>query len=257
MPLEHEFLKHLHSLMAEVSHEVAEPEAKYKAQRLWEARRTGNGAAIPIAYKDCALHALQTRVGKTIEKYIEALSISGIEIDAMVEKEMINQFTMLTAGSTILQFPPALKTANFQAVQGAYARERQQVANQLVRQGTNRLRELKMKMKTNRRQSATPTINNIFNAPVGRAYINSTDQSVNTFAITEPILRDIDQISDGNPELQAVAQEIRNSSPHGPNLFDRVLKWVNLINACEGLSERVYQHYPQIVALLSKLTHGS
>jgi hypothetical protein len=255
MPLEHDFLKHLHSLMAEASHDVAEPEAKYKAQLLWDARQTGNGAAIPIAYKDAALHALQTRVGKTIEKYIEAFSISGIEFEATVEREMIKQFWMLTAGPNTLQFPPALRSPNIQGVQSAYARERQQLAKQLVRQGTNRLRELKMKMKT-RKQSATPTINNIFNAPVGRAYVNSVDQSVNTFTITAPVLQDIDRISEGNRELQAAAREIREASPHSPNLLEKVQRWVTLVCSLEGFAEHAYQHYPQIAALISKLGHS-
>jgi hypothetical protein len=243
-------VNHLRSLMAEVNSELVKSEAEYKAQLLWRARQTHNGAAMPIAYKDSALHAFQTRVERTIEKYIEALSISGIEIDAMVEREMINQFTMLTAGPRTLQFPPAIKTVNLQNIQSAYTRERQQVASHLIRQGTNRLRELKMK---NRKKQVIGSTMNIFNAPVQRAYINSVDQSVNTFTITAPLLQDIDRISEGNLELQAAAEEIRKSSPQGAKLLEKVQKWVTLANSLGGLTERVYQHYPQIAALLSKV----
>lgn len=250
MPLEHDFLKHLHSLTAEVNDELAKPEAEYKSQLLWKAQQTHNGAAMPIAYKDAALHALQTRVGRTIEKYIEALSISGIAIDATVEKEMIHQFTMLTAGPVVLQFRPALRSPNLQGVQSAYARERREVANQLVRQGANRLRELKMK---NTKTQIIGSTTNIFNAPVQRVYSHSVVQSVNTFKITAPVLHDIERISEGNRELQAAAEEIRKSSPQGPKLLGKVQKWVTLLSGCEGLAEHAYQHYPQIAALLSKI----
>ena len=67
MALDREFLHHLHELMVEISEEVAKPEADYKAQLLWDARQTHNAAATPIAYKDAAIHAFQTRIEKTIE----------------------------------------------------------------------------------------------------------------------------------------------------------------------------------------------
>jgi hypothetical protein len=41
MPLDREFVHHLHELMVEVSEAVAEPEAKYKAELVWKAQKTG------------------------------------------------------------------------------------------------------------------------------------------------------------------------------------------------------------------------
>jgi hypothetical protein len=90
---------------------------------------------------------MEFRISRTIEKYIEAVVIWGYSIDAAFEADMIKEFWSLTAGPNQIQFPPAIKGQQVQAVQGSYARERQRLAARLVREGTNRLRELKMKMK--------------------------------------------------------------------------------------------------------------
>ena len=98
-------------------------------------------------------------------------------------------------------------------------------------------------------------MNNIFNGPVERAYLSSVDQSINSFTITLPNLHDIDRISEGNPELQAAAQEVRNAHPQSATALEKFQKWASLLNSVEGLTEKVHQHYPQIVALISNLTH--
>jgi hypothetical protein len=250
MALDPEFLHHLHELMVEVAEELAEPEQEYKAQLLWTARQTRNAAATPIAYKDAALHAFKTRVEKTIEKYIEALSIWGIVIDGAVEKEFTEQIVMLTAGPKHLSFPPALTGTQIQAVQSEFARERERLAFRLIRQGTNRLRELKIKAKQiNHPASATV---NIFN---GRTSINSLDQSINNIEISLPDLTDIDCISEGSAELQAAAHEIRSAPPQSATLLDKLQKWASLLNSVDGLAEKVHEHYPHIATLISKLNH--
>ena len=154
MPFDPEFKNHLHSLMVEIYEQTANEIEQHRRELVFKAQQTHNSAAMPIAYKDAALHALEFRIRNTIEKYIEAVSIWGYSIDAVFEKDMIAEFWSLTAGPNQIQFPPMIKRQNVQAVQGSYARERAQVASRLVRQGTNRLRELKMKMrKTNRTES--------------------------------------------------------------------------------------------------------
>jgi hypothetical protein len=54
-----------------------------------------------------------------------------------------------------------------------------------------------------------------FNAPVGKVYSNSVDQSTNNCTITLPNLQDIEDISKGHPELQAAAVEVRNAQQQG------------------------------------------
>jgi hypothetical protein len=89
MPLDHAFTHHLHELMVEVGEAVAEPEAKYKAELIWKAQQTHNSAAIPVAYRDAALHALQTRFDKTVERYLQASVEWGIPILAFIELRTI------------------------------------------------------------------------------------------------------------------------------------------------------------------------
>jgi hypothetical protein len=157
MALDAEFKKHLHELMVEVALKLTDEEARYKIALVGKAIQTHNGGAMPIAYKDAQLHAIENRVSKTIEKYLEAVSIWRCEITPAFERDMVNEFIMLTVGPNSIQFPPAIKGHQVQAVQGAFARERAQLTNRLVREGTNRLRELKMKMKA-QPPSSHPTI---------------------------------------------------------------------------------------------------
>lgn len=254
MALDTEFKTHLHSLMVEMYDKTIDEIQQYKRQRLSEARQTHNSAAMPIAYKDAALKATEIRVGKTIEKYIEAVKIWGFEVTPAFERDMITEIQMLTAGPKQLQFPPGVRQSNHtQAVQGSYARERAQLTNRLVREGTNRLRELKAKVKRERGALTHTTINN-FNAPIGKLYNNSIDQSVNNFTISISELQQIDSLSEGHAELQALAQDIRNPPP-GSSMLEKVQRWATLVNSLAGISEKIHQHYPQIEALISSVKH--
>jgi hypothetical protein len=201
---------------------------------------------------------MECRVRKTIEKYLEAVVAWGFTIDERFEREMVGEFQSLTAGPSQIQFPPAIRGPQVAAVQGDYARARARLANQLVTEGTNRLKELKMK---NKRQSKPPTgspTTNIFHAPVGNAIINSPHSSVvqtNNIAITTQTLNDIDQLSEGNAELHSAALELRHAHAKGGNVVDKLLKWVTLATAVSGLTEKIYQHYPEIAYLIDSLKH--
>ena len=253
MPFDPEFKRHLHSLMVEVAGETSDECVRSKNELLGRARATHNSAATPIAYKDAALYSMEFRLSKTIEKYIEAVSIWGYPIDGAFEREMINEFWSLTAGPNQLQFPPAVRGQQVQAVQGAYARERAQLANRLVREGTNRLKELKMKTMQKKRATDSTT-NNIFNAPVGNAFINSSVvQTTNNITITNQVLDDIDRLSEGHPQLQSVALELRSVQSQGANVVDKLQKWALLANTVAGLSEKIYHYFPQVAAIIEHL----
>jgi hypothetical protein len=252
MPLDAEFKIHLHSLMVEVYEKTIDETEQHKRELIFKAHQTHNGAGPPIAYKDAALYAMEFRLSGTIAKYIEAVAIWGYAIDAAFEKEMIQEFWSLTAGPNRVQFPPAIKGQHAEAVQGSYARERSRLAARLVREGTNRLRELKMKTTQAKRNSAVNTANNTFNGPVGNAYINSSViQTTNNITITAQILDDIDRLSEENPELQSAALEIRNAQAKGTNVLDKFQKWAALANAVGGLAEKIRQYYPHIAGLVS------
>jgi hypothetical protein len=157
MALDPEFKKHLHSLMVEVYEQTVDEIEQHKRELLFRAQQTHNAAAPPIAYKDAELYRMEFRLSRTIQRYIEAVEIWGVPIDAAFETDMIKEFWSLTAGPNQIQFPPMMYRGNRQAIQSSFARERERLAAKLVREGRNRLRELKMKIKA-KPQSSHSTI---------------------------------------------------------------------------------------------------
>lgn len=251
MPLDAEFKKHLHSLMVEVLENTTAEIEQHKRELVFKAQQTNNSAAPPIALKDAALYSMEFRLSRTIEKYIEAVAIWDYSIDAAFERDMIQEFWSLTAGPNRIQFPPMMmqNVQHAEAVQRSYGMERQRLAAKLVRAGTNRLRELKMKSMQAKRTSGNTT-NNTFNGPVGSAYINSTVQTTH-ITITATVLQQIEQISAGHPELQAVALELR--SAQGTSVVEKLSKWASLALSISGLADKIHQYYPQIAALIEYL----
>jgi hypothetical protein len=239
--------------MVEVSERLSKSEAEYKSQLIWNAQRTNNAAAMPSAYKDAAIHALQTRFEQTVERYIEALSTWGVKIDATVEKEMLKQIYLLASGPNSLTFPPGIRGCHVQAVQQSYAAERQRVAHQLCRDAANRLRELKMKSKQVP-QVVNTNVTHVYNMPNGRVYNNSVDQSTNYFEFTLPDLEAIDRISEGHVQLQEVAKELRAAYPQRATMLEKAQKWAVLLSSVEGMMEKVHQYYPQVEVFLRHLT---
>ena len=75
MPFEPEFKKHLHSLMVEVYEKTIDETEQHKRDLLFKAQASHNAAATPIAYRDAALYAMEFRLHRTIEKYIEAAAL--------------------------------------------------------------------------------------------------------------------------------------------------------------------------------------
>jgi hypothetical protein len=260
MPLDYAFTHHLHELMVEVSETLAEPEAKYKAELIWRAQQTHNSAAMPIAYRDAALHAMQTRFDKTVERYLQALVEWGIPIDDHVEREMRTKINMLTAGPNVLHFPPGLRGPHIAGVQQSYAQARGRLTHQLQRTAANRLREWKMKSKRQHQaaeQAIQPVVNNVhFNAPVGNAYINSVHNSPSHVEIDMQTLQDIDAVSAAHPVLRDAATEIRAAYPQRASLLEKAKNWVTLVASVDGPTEKATQLYPKIAALIHHLSQS-
>lgn len=258
--IDYEFTHHLHELMVEVAEAVAESEAKYKADLMWKARQTNNAAAMPIAYQDAALHALQARFDKTVERYLQALVERGMSIDDNVEREMHSKINLLTSGSSSLHFPPGLRAVNTVAVQQSYARARQRLAHQLQRSAANRLRELKMKSIRQHQavqQTIQPAVTNVhFNAPVGNAYFNSVDNSTNHVEIDMQTLQDIVALSATHPALQDAASEIREAYPQKASMLEKAKNWVTLLDSVAGLTEKAIRLSPTIGALIHHLSQS-
>jgi hypothetical protein len=248
MPLDPEFKQHLHSLMVEIYNGTVDENERFKRECIGQARHS------PSAYIEAALHATENRISKTIAKYLEAVSIWGFEITPTFEKDMISEFIMLTAGPNRIQLPPMMHVPQISAIQAHYGRERSKLANKLVREGTNRLRELKMKSRLTNQGSGNTTINNAFNAPIGNAYINSKIEETTHFAVSASILQDIERISVDHPELQAAATELAKA-PQGGSKLQRLTAWIGLANSVTGLAEKIHQQYPHLEAVILSLKH--
>jgi hypothetical protein len=145
MPLDDEFRHHLHELMVETSLALREKLAAHKRQLVWNARQTHNSAAIPIAYSEASIHAFRTRVRATITKYLDALEVCSIKVDASVENEMLQLIGALTSAAPSLTFPPGITSSNAGAVQRAHKMEMARAGSALYREAANRLREAKMR----------------------------------------------------------------------------------------------------------------
>jgi hypothetical protein len=104
-----------------------------------------NSAGIPVAYSDAAVYAFRTRVEATVKSYLEALEKCGIVVDAVVEREMLQEIGQLASGPQSLALPPGVTGPNVAAVQAEHARRMARAGNALRREAANRLRELKMK----------------------------------------------------------------------------------------------------------------
>jgi hypothetical protein len=260
MPLDAEFKQHLRSISMEVYEATVNECVQHKNELLFKARATHNSAATPIAYSDAALYAMEFRLRKTIEKYIDAVVAWGYPIDDAFEREMVKEFWSLTAGPNQIQLPPMVRGPQIPAVQADYGRKRSRLAHQLVREGSNRLKELKMK--TKRQQLQQPAVShatNNFNVSAQNAFINSPHSSVvqnsNNITINTQILDDIDRLSEGNAELQSAVSELRTAHAQGGNVVDKLQKWMTLANAATSLAGTIHQHYPRLVALIEQLKH--
>jgi hypothetical protein len=108
-------------------------------------------------------------------------------------------------------------------------------------------------MKTMRATRASAeTKNNIFNGPVGNAFINSSVvQTTNNTVITEQIIREIDLLSEGHLGLQSAALEVRDAQvQRRTNVADKLQKWATLANTIGGLAEKIRQYYPHLAAVI-------
>jgi hypothetical protein len=148
MALPNDFLHHLHELMVEVSDSLRESSAAHKQQLIFEAQRKNNSAAVLSAYSEAALGAFRDRAEMTIEKYIDAVDVWGLELNDSVEREILIQIDLLLSAPKHIDLPPALKHGpNLAAIQSSYGRELDRTANAIRRKAANRLREAKVRGK--------------------------------------------------------------------------------------------------------------
>src|SRR5664280_459990 len=149
MPLDQEFRHHLHELMVETSDRLREELNGHKQRLVWEAQKRNNSAGMPIAYSDAAEYAFRTRVQATIKSYLDALENCGIFVDAIIEREMLQEIGRLTGSQPPLTLPPGVRGPTIGAVKDEHARRMARAGNALQREAANRLRELKIVARRN------------------------------------------------------------------------------------------------------------
>src|ERR1039458_498664 len=145
MKIDDEFRRHLRGLSVEIMLSLRDEEDEYKAQVVFEARKTGNLAAVPLAYSEAKLHAFKKRARLTIERYMSALKNCDIDIDDEVEKEMLREISHVVSGSPHLMFPPTIRGEQAAAIESAHANKMGRLGNQLYKEGANGFREEKIK----------------------------------------------------------------------------------------------------------------
>ena len=83
--------------MVETSLELRDELNQHKREVVWKVQQTNNGAAVPIAYSEAAIHAFRARVETITARYMETLEKCGIEVDDDVEKEALRSIGALTS----------------------------------------------------------------------------------------------------------------------------------------------------------------
>jgi hypothetical protein len=145
MRIDNEFRRLLSSLSSEVSLSLQEDELQYKDEAVFKAQKTGNLAAVPVAYSNAKLHAFERRVRLTIERFMSALEDCGIELDDAAEKDILREISHVTVGSPHLMFPPAIRGQQATAIRESHAIKMERLRHQLYKEGANRLRKEKIK----------------------------------------------------------------------------------------------------------------
>lgn len=259
MPLGSEFKHHLRELFAEVVEDMAETEAKYKAELVSRALSSHNRAQLPIAYSSAELHRIEVRFTESLTRYLEALKTWNIKITDEIEREMTHEIEMLTAGANVFSVPPGVHhNEQLQAVQAAFARERKSLSSQLIRKGKNRLREMKAAQANERTTGVNVTIfqaNGNNNSQIqgnGNAVQQNAKHSFAQAlmgAFHQQVLVEIDEASQGHADLEAKAAEVRHS-PDEKSRLEKVQQWLAVAGSVEGIAEKVHSHLPSLLSFL-------
>jgi len=138
-----------------------------------------------------------------------------------------------------IHFPPGVKaTMNVSAHQGAHARARMRLNNQLQREAASAIRSLKLRARPNTPVPAVVINNQFHNSPGARAYYQSTDNSVNHPQVPADAAALIANLSAGHSELEALSQRI-HESPDKKSMAEQIVRWVTAVSSIETLAEKL------------------
>jgi hypothetical protein len=145
MKIDDDFRRLLHTMSVEIMLSLRDEEVQYKDQAVFDARKTGNPAAVALAYSEAILRIFENRARLTIERYMSALENCGIDIDDEVEKEMLREISRVVSISPNLKFPPTIRREQAASIQSAHDNAMGRLSHQLYKEAANRLWEEKIK----------------------------------------------------------------------------------------------------------------
>lgn len=254
MPLSAEQKKHLEENWQNIQMRANDVAAKNQNDLLFRARAKNNAAAIPLAYSEAALYRLETTVRTQLDWALNELDAMGVLVDDEAEKFVVQHFNVMTSMSMPIHFPPGVTaTMDVSAHQGAHARARMRLNNQLQREAASAIRSLKLRARTNTPVPAVVINNQFHNSPGARSYYQSTDNSVNHPQVPADAAALIANLSAGHPELEALSQRIHESSDK-KSMAEQIVRWVTAVSSIETLAEKLRIVLPTIEGWIRHLS---
>lgn len=246
MPLSEEQKEHLKKTWQNIQMRANDVATQNQNELLFRARAKNNAAAIPLAYSEAALYRLETTVRNQLDWTLNELDAMGVLIDDETEKFVVQHFNVMTSMSMPIHFPPGLTAMiDVSAHQGAHARARMRLNNQLRREAASGIRSLKLRVRPNTPVPPVMINNQFYNSPGARSYYQSTDNSVNHLQVPADATALIADLSAGYPELETLSQRI-NESHDKKSTAEQIVKWVTAVSSIETLAEKLRNALPAI-----------
>jgi hypothetical protein len=254
MPLSADQKKHLQENWQNIQMRTNGAAAENQNDLLFRARAKNNTAAIPAAYSEAALFRLETTVRNQLNWTVNELDAMGVLVDDEVEKFVVQHFNVMTSMSMPIHFPPGVTaTMDISAHQGAHARARMRMNNQLQREAASAIRSLKLRVRPTAPVPAVVINNQFHNSPGARSYYQSTDNSVNHPQLPADAAALIANLSAGHPELEALSQRIREA-PDKKSMAEQIVGWVTAVSSIETLAEKLRTVLPTIEGWIRHLS---
>jgi hypothetical protein len=255
MPLSAEQRKHLQENWQNIQMRANDAAAENQNELLFRARAKNNAAAIPLAYSEAAVYRLETTVRNQLDWTVNELDAMGVLVDDEAEKFVVQHFNLMTSMSMPIHFPPGVTATmmDVSAHQGAHARARMRLNNQLQREVASAIRSFKLRARPTTPVPAVVINNQFHNSPGARSYYQSTDNSVNHPRLPADAAALIANLSAGHPELEALSQRI-HEAPDKKSMAEQIVRWVTAVSSIETLAEKLRTVLPTIEGWIRHLS---
>lgn len=179
----------------------------------------------------------------------------GVLVDRETEQFVVQHFNLMTSMSMPLDFPPGVTaTMDVSAHQGAHARARMRLNNQLQREAASAIRSLALRPRPSAPSPAAIINNHFHNSPGARSYYQSTDNSVNDWHAPAELASLIASLSSGYQELETIASQIQRA-PDKKSTAEQIGKWITAVSSIDALGEKLHTAMPAIEAWIRHLSN--